>query len=214
MHDTQPLHAGMGTATLGPKVEDARAAVILIHGRGANAESILQLGQEFGQAEIAYLAPQARGGAWYPQRFIAPLEANEPWLTSALEVVDNLVQQIEAVGIPAERIVIGGFSQGACLAVEYIARNARRYGGAFAYSGGLIGPEGMTFQYPGNLAGTPVFLGCSDTDFHIPLERVKESTTALQALGGQVTERIYAGMGHTVNLDEIEFVQQMLTDLR
>jgi predicted esterase len=201
----------VNAATLGPALEKARLAVILVHGRGASAQSILELAPLYGQDDVAYLAPQAPGGAWYPQRFIAPIEANEPWLSNALAMIDGLVAQVTAAGLSHEQLFIGGFSQGACLAVEYVARHPQRYGGAFAYSGGLIGPEGMAFDYPGDLAGTPVFLGCSDTDFHIPLTRVQESTAALQALGAEVTERIYPGMGHTVNQEEIDIVRGWLS---
>ncbi len=201
----------VNAATLGPGLDSARMAVILVHGRGASAQSILELAPLYGQDDVSYLAPQAPGGAWYPQRFIAPLEANEPWLSNALAMIDGLVAQVTAAGLSHEQLFIGGFSQGACLAVEYVARHPQRYGGAFAYSGGLIGPEGMAFDYPGDLAGTPIFLGCSDTDFHIPLARVQESTAVLQALGAEVTERIYPGIGHTVNQEEIDIVRGWLS---
>lgn len=206
-HKNQPVH------TAGQSLAEAKAAVILVHGRGATAESILTLADEFKQPEFAYLAPQAAGNTWYPNSFLAPIESNEPYLSSALAVLASLIARIEAAGIPVEKIMVGGFSQGACLASEFTARNARRYGGTFALSGGLIGPPGTPRNYPGSLEGTPVFLGCSDVDFHIPVERVHESTTTFQALGGQVTERIYPNMGHTVNLDEIEHVRQMMQAL-
>ena len=196
--------------TSGTPLAQASAAMVMLHGRGASAEDILSLAHEFPQAGVVFLAPQAAGNIWYPQRFIAPLAANEPYLSAALATVGGVLAQVAAAGIPAERTYILGFSQGACLALEYAARNARRYGGVFALSGGLIGPEGMVFSYPCSLDGTPVFLGCSDVDFHIPLGRVHESAEVLRQLGGAVTERIYPGMGHTVNADEIAFVRDVL----
>jgi predicted esterase len=199
--------------TAGAQPSNARGAMILLHGRGATATDILQLHRSFGQADIAYLAPQAPGYQWYPHRFMEPIPSNEPYLTHALQAVDDLVTMLEGQGIERERIVLLGFSQGACLATEYAARHARRYGGVVGLSGGLIGPDGTPRDYPGSLDGTPVFLGCSDTDAHIPLRRVQETTRVLTALGGDVTERIYPGMGHTVNEDEIEHVNRMLDRL-
>ncbi|GAB4442842.1 MAG: dienelactone hydrolase family protein [Anaerolineae bacterium] len=203
-------HAGQPVLTTGRPLDEAGAAMILVHGRGATAESILTLAQELPNPEFAYLAPQAAYNAWYPQRFIAPFAANEPFLSAALAKVGAVLAQVEAAGIPPERIVLGGFSQGACLALEFAARNPRRYGGLVALSGGLIGPLGHKFSYDGSLDGTPVFIGCSDSDFHIPVERVHESAEVLAGLGGQVDKRIYPGMGHTVNMDEIEAVRQLL----
>src|SRR5688572_3649220 len=185
VHQDQPVLAA------GKPLAEAKAAMILIHGRGATAESILTLAQEFGHPEFVYVAAQAAGNTWYPNSFLAPIESNEPWLTSALAKVAELVAQIEAAGIPAEKIILGGFSQGACLTSEFTARNARRYGGVAVLSGGVIGPPGTPRNYSGSLEGTPVFLGCSDVDFHIPVERVHETATVLKALGGQVTEQIY-----------------------
>jgi phospholipase/carboxylesterase len=206
-HATQPvLHAGAA-------LEQAQVAMILIHGRGASAEDILGLAGEFGRPDLAYLAPQAAGSTWYPQRFTAPIASNEPWLSSALARVAALAAHVNAAGIPPERTVLLGFSQGACLALEYAARNARRYGGVVGLSGGLIGPDGTPRDYPGSLAETPVFLGCSDIDFHIPKERVLESAEVLRSLGGAVEARLYPGMGHTVSLDEIEYVKQLLRAL-
>ena len=203
-------HARQPVLLAGKPLAEAGAALILIHGRGATAESILTLAQELPHPEFAYLAPQAAYGAWYPQRFIAPIEFNEPFLSSALAKVGTVIAQIEAAGIPPERIVVGGFSQGACLALEYAARNPKRYGGVVALSGGLIGPPGTTFDYPGTLDNTRVFIGCSDMDFHIPLERVDETAEVLTKLGGQVDKRIYPGLGHMVNQDEIDAVGQMM----
>jgi predicted esterase len=183
----------------------------MVHGRGADAESILMLAEEFGRDDYAYLAPQAADNAWYPNSFLAPIQSNEPWLTSALAAVGDVRSQIEAAGIPSERTLLLGFSQGACLALEYAARNARRYGGLVGLSGGLIGPDGTARNYPGSLEGTPVFLGCSDVDFHIPKERVLHTEDVLRGLGGEVTTRLYRNMGHTVNRDEISFVKEMLS---
>jgi predicted esterase len=206
-HGTQPvLHTGK-------PLSEASRAVILLHGRGASAEDILGLAAEYALPDLAYLAPQAAASTWYPQRFIAPLAANEPWLTSALLRVDTLVQHSVQAGIPHDQIVLLGFSQGACLALEYAARNARRYGGVVGYSGGLIGPDGTPRDYAGSLAGTPVFLGCSDIDAHIPLARVQEAASVLTNLGASVETRIYPGMGHTINQDEISYVRGMLETL-
>jgi phospholipase/carboxylesterase len=191
----------------------ARAAMILVHGRGASAEGMLGLADAFGADDIAYVAPRARSGSWYPYSFMAPIAQNEPHLSSALKTISDVVEDLERQGMPAEKIVIAGFSQGACLALEFAARNARRFGGVVALSGGLIGPEGMPRDYAGSLADTPVFLGCSDVDFHIPLTRVNESTEVLSKLGGKVTEIIYPGMGHTIVKDEVEHVKTILKNL-
>jgi phospholipase/carboxylesterase len=191
----------------------ARAAMIMVHGRGASAEGMLGLADAFEAGDIAYVAPQARSGSWYPQSFMAPIAQNEPHLSNALKTLSDVVADVERQGVPSEKIVLLGFSQGACLALEFAARNARRFGGVAGLSGGLIGPEGTPRTYAGSLAGTPVFLGCSDIDFHIPLKRVKESAEVLKALGGNVTEIIYPGMGHTIVQDEVEHVKKILKDL-
>jgi predicted esterase len=184
--------------------------MILIHGRGASAYDILELGTYLAAPEMAQLAPQAANNTWYPYSFLNPLEQNEPYLSSALQVVADVVDRVEAAGIAAERIIIGGFSQGACLASEFVARHARRYGGLLLFSGGLIGPPGTPREYAGSLAGTPVFLGCSDVDFHIPLERVEETAEVLANLGGKVTKKIYPNMGHTIIQDEIDEAQTIV----
>jgi predicted esterase len=206
-------HADQPIRQTGAPSEGARAAVVAVHGRGATAEGILELAEHLPVPGVAWLAPQAAGGTWYPNRFMAPLASNEPWLSSAIEKVGQVVRRIEAAGVPADRTVLLGFSQGACLALEYAARNARRYGGAVGLSGGLIGPEGTTWQYPAGLDGTPVFLGCSDVDAHIPIGRVEEAARVLERLGGAVTVRIYPGMGHTINEDEVGWVRQLLDRL-
>lgn len=209
---TANLHRGPVLAA-GAPLPSARGAVIMVHGRGASAESILTLVPELRAGDLAYLAPQATNGTWYPYSFLAPLAQNEPFLSAALAALNTVVAHVEAAGIPAERIALLGFSQGACLASEYVARNARRYGGLIAFSGGLIGPDGTPRDYRGSLAGTPVFLGCSDVDAHIPKERVLETEAVLTGLGGAVTAKLYPGMGHTVNEDELEHARAILAGI-
>ena len=206
-------HQGLPIMNAGESLNRARAAMVMVHGRGASAESILDLAVELHQPGFAYLAPQAAGDTWYPYSFLAPLARNEPGLSSGLAAIANVLAQVAQTGIPLERTMLLGFSQGACLALEFVARNARKYGGVAGLSGGLIGPDGTPRDYPGSLAGTPVFLGCSDVDFHIPKGRVELSAQVLQRLGGNVTMRLYPGMDHTVNQDEIDFVQGMMAAL-
>lgn len=196
-------HQGLPVLLAGEPLASARAAMILMHGRGATAEDILMLAEELAQPGFAYLAPEASGNTWYPNSFLAPIASNEPGLSSALALITSLLAQVNDAGITAERVVIAGFSQGACLLLEFVARHAQRYGGVIALSGGLIGPDGTPRDYPGSLAGTPVFLGCSDIDPHVPKERVLLSAEVLQALGGRVTAKLYPRMGHTINRDEI-----------
>ena len=203
-------HQGQSLLTVGEALEKARAAMIMVHGRGASAQDILELGRELKVPGFAFLAPQASGNAWYPNSFLAPIASNEPELSSALAVIAALLERLASVGIPAERTVLLGFSQGACLTLEFAARNARRYGGLVGLSGGLIGPNGTPRDYAGSLARTPVFLGCSDVDPHIPKARVEESAEVLRRLGGDVTARLYPRLGHTVNLDELRFVQGLM----
>ena len=194
----------------GAPIGAARAAMVLVHGRGASAESMLGLANAFAASDVAYIAPQAPSGSWYPYSFTAPTMLNEPHLGNALSALSRVVDDLGREGVPPERIVLLGFSQGACLALEFAARNARRYGGVIGLSGGLIGPDGTPRSYAGALAGAPVFLGCSDVDSHIPLARVHESMEVLRALGGDVTEIIYPGMGHTIVQDEIDHVEKIL----
>lgn len=196
-HENQPVYSA------GVKLDDASSVMILLHGRGASAEDILSLSTHLDYPGFAFLAPQAEGHTWYPNRFIFPVEHNEPYLSDALGVIDGLVKQAEAQGIPTQKIFIGGFSQGACLASEYVIRSPKRYGGLIVFSGGYIGPLNMQRQPVGDLSGMPAFLGCSDVDPHIPLQRVGETTLLLKDMGAQVTEKIYRNMGHTVNDDEI-----------
>jgi phospholipase/carboxylesterase len=202
-------HEGQPVLESGGRLGQARAAMILVHGRGASAADIMTLGAELMQPGFAYLAPQAAGNAWYPYPFTAPMESNEPYLSSALEVLATVLASVEET-IPAERVVLLGFSQGACLTLEFAARHARRYGGVVGLSGGLIGPEGTPRDYPGNFAGTPAFLGCSDVDPHIPKERVIASGDLFERMGAMVTVRLFPGMPHTVNADEIRTVNEMI----
>jgi predicted esterase len=196
----------------GEPLSKARAAMILVHGRGASATDIMTLGAELMQPGFAYLAPQAAGNTWYPYPFTAPMESNEPYLSSALEVLATVLASVEET-IPAERVVLLGFSQGACLTLEFAARHARRYGGVVGLSGGLIGPDGTPRDYPGDFAGTPTFLGCSDVDPHIPKKRVIASGDVFERLGAKVTVHLYPGMPHTVNEDEIRTVNEVIKAL-
>jgi phospholipase/carboxylesterase len=184
--------------------------MILVHGRGATAEDILGLAAELNAADVACIAPQAAAGSWYPYSFMAPIQKNEPGLSSALGVLSRLVDQLTTGGVEAERIALLGFSQGACLALEFAARHATRFAGVFGLSGALIGPPGTSRDYPGNFASTPVLIGCSDIDLHIPLDRVRESADVFRKMGAAVDERIYRGMGHTVNRDELEAIDRIV----
>lgn len=210
MSSLQNPHAGQPVLTMGPRPDSARIAMILAHGRGASAEDILGLAAELHLDDVAFLAPQAAGHTWYPYSFLTPMEKNEPGLSSGLGVLDRLVASLGEQGLPPERVGFLGFSQGACLSLEYAARHARRYAAVIGLSGGLIGPPGTPRDYPGSSAGTPVFVGCSDIDPHIPLERVQETAEVFRRLGAAVDERIYRGMGHTVNEDELGAIAGML----
>ena len=203
-------HHGQPICMAGEPLESARAAMLMVHGRGARAEDILTLAEQLGQTKFAYIAPQAAENTWYPNRFLVPLADNEPWLSSALAFVGDVFSQIVNAGIPAERVILLGFSQGACLTLEFAARNARRYGGVVGLSGALIGPDETPRNYKGSLEQTSVFLGCSDVDFHVPKERVQHAAGVLRNLGGNVTERLYPNMDHSVNQNEIEFVRGMM----
>ena len=206
-------HQGQPLLQQGKSLNEAKAAMILVHGRGATAVSILELAEVLPHPEMAYLAPQARGNTWYPQSFLAPIPQNEPWLSSALQTLADAVATVEAAGIPAERLILGGFSQGACLASEFVARHARRYGGLLVFSGGLIGPPGTPRDYDSSLDGTPVFIGCSDVDFHIPVGRVEETAVTLTQLGAVVNKKIYPNMDHTIIQDEIDQAQTIVNSL-
>ena len=203
-------HAGQPVLTAGPTPEKAGAAIVLVHGRGASAESILSLYDELNAAKFAAIAPQAADGTWYPHSFLAPLDANQPYLDSALGRLDSLVADLLARNIPSDRIALLGFSQGACLTAEFVARHPRRYGAVMALTGGLIGPPGTPRNYPGSLADTPVFLGSSDPDPHVPFERVQETQTVLSHMGAAVELRRYPGMPHTINDDELDACRELL----
>lgn len=194
----------------GAKLETATAAMVMIHGRGATAESILTLVPAIDTPGFVYLAPQAAGNTWYPNSFLAPIPSNEPGISSGLAAIDDLMERIGAAEIPPERTILLGFSQGACLSLEYAARHARRYGGVAGLSGGLIGPDDTPRNYPGSFNGTPVFLGCSDVDSHIPAERVRETARVFEKMGAVVTMRLYPGMEHIVNDDEVTHVREMM----
>lgn len=202
-HRSQPVYM------LGEDLGMARGVFLMIHGRGATAGSLLSLSGEIQSPGLSFVAPQAAGHSWYPYSFLEPLERNQPHLDSALAVLDSLVAQLETAVKTTQQIFLLGFSQGACLALEYTRRSPRRYGGVFGLSGGLIGPPGTEFETTGSLAGTPVFLGCSDRDPHIPAWRVKESSQVFENLQAEVTQRLYPGLGHTVNMDEITFINEI-----
>lgn len=208
--DTSKPHQGQPVIEKGIALDQASTAVILLHGRGASAESILTLADEVHRAEAAWLAPQAVHYTWYPFSFLAPIEQNEPGLTSALEMLSELVERIEGSDIPKSKIILAGFSQGACLSLEFTARNPARYGGVVALSGGVIGPEVEQDRYNGDMDRTPVFLGCSDYDHHIPEKRVHETADLFERLGARVTKKIYPGLGHTINEDELDHFRKVL----
>ena len=210
---SQGPHQGQPIRWVGEPIGGARAAMLLVHGRGARAEDILSIADDLAVPGFAYLAPQASENTWYPNRFLAPLDSNEPWLSSALVFMGDVLTQIVSTGIPPERTILLGFSQGACLVLEFAARHAQRYGGVVGLSGALIGPDDTSWDYPGSLAGTPVFLGCSDEDVHVPKGRVHAAADVLQRLGGDMTVRLYTHMDHTINQDEIVFVRGIMQAL-
>jgi predicted esterase len=203
-------HAGQPVLHAGAALEGARAAVVMLHGRGATAEDILSLRGPLAASGVAFFAPQAAGRTWYPHSFLADLERNEPHLSSALRRVESLVADLERQSLPAERTVLLGFSQGACLACEFAARNARRWGGVVAFTGGLIGPPGTPRDYPGAFAATPVFLGAGDPDPHVPRERVEETAEVFRRLGADVDVRIYPGLGHAIAQEELEIARRIV----
>ena len=214
MTPTTSPHRGQPVATAGEPLNDRGPVMIMIHGRNAAPANILSLVPRLDRAGFSYLAPAAANGTWYPYSFLSERERNEPGLTSGLNVIDELVQLIVARGIPKRRILLLGFSQGACLTAEFIASHADRYGGVILFSGGLIGPPGTTWNYGGSFEGTPIFLGCSDVDAHVPKARVDESADVFSRMGAAVTKRIYPGMDHLVNDDEIAFAQGLMDAVR
>jgi predicted esterase len=211
MQQNDDPHAHQPILRAGPVLADARLVTILLHGRGARAGDILELSREFSSTDVTYLAPQASGQTWYPYTFLAPIEQNEPGISSGFRVIAGLLQELQQQNVQSDRVVLMGFSQGACLTLEFAARHPRRYAAVVAFSGGLIGPPGTPRNYPGGFHGTPVFVGCSDIDAHVPLDRVQESTAVFRRMGATVDERIYPRMGHTVNRDELEAVNALLS---
>jgi predicted esterase len=206
----QGPHQGQPVLRLGAPPGEAKAAVLLAHGRGGSPEDVLGLAGPLRFPGVAYLAPAAAGRTWYPHSFLAPLEANEPWLSSALLRLDEVIAQLGSEGLPPERLLLAGFSQGACLTLECAARHPRRYGGIVAFTGGLIGPHGMPRVYPGSLAGTPAFLGAGDPDPHVPWERVEESAAVLARMGASVRVERYPGIGHSIVEEELAIARDML----
>lgn len=206
-------HAGQPVLTAGPPLGRDGVVAIMVHGRNAGPENILDLAARFGRPNVTYLAPTAANRTWYPNSFLADLASNEPDLSSALAVLAGLVADVTAAGVARDRIVMVGFSQGACLATEFAVRHAAGYGGVVAFSGGAIGPPGTRWDESGRFDGTPMFFGCSDRDAHVPEPRVTESAELCARMGAAVTKRIYPGMGHTINDDEIGWAQNLLDSL-
>jgi len=196
-------HAGQPILQAGKPIGQAPAVVIMIHGRGAGPDNIIELAGAIGEPNATYLAPAAADRTWYPYSFMTEIAKNEPFLSSALSVLQALVAEVEAAGVKRDHIVMLGFSQGACLTTEFAIRNASRFGGFVAFSGGAIGPVGTKWDETGRFDGTPMFFGCSNIDAHIPEARVNESAAMCERMGAAVTKRIYPGMGHLVNDDEI-----------
>jgi predicted esterase len=206
-------HHGAALLQGGAPLSEARGALILIHGRGATADGMLDLARYAEAGHLVWVAPQAVGNTWYPYPFMTPVEQNQPWLDSALAVVGGVSAALAEEGIPVARQFLCGFSQGACLSLEFAARSDARWAGVIGLSGGLIGPEGTPRDYPAGIAGTPVFLGCSDVDAHIPVTRVHESREIFTRLGAAVDERIYPGMPHTVSDAELNVVRHLLATI-
>jgi predicted esterase len=205
------VHAGQPVLTGGLPLGQSPAAVILLHGRGAGPENILDLVPELDRPSFSYLAPAAAGRTWYPYSFLAPREQNEPGLSSGLRVIGSLIDDLVSRGIRRDHVVLLGFSQGACLTSEFVRLHPARYGGVIIFTGGVIGPSPPDAHRP--FADTPVFLGCSDIDPHVPKVRVDETAALFGQMGARVTERIYPGMGHLVNADEIRVAQEILDEV-
>lgn len=206
-------HEGQPVLEVGKPLGEAPVAVIMVHGRNAGPENILDLVLRLARSEVTYLAPAAANRSWYPYSFMAEIASNEPGISSGIAVLASLVARVEAAGIPRDHVVVLGFSQGACLATEFAVRHASRFGGVVAFSGGAIGPPGTTWDESGRFDGTPVFFGCSDVDSHVPASRVIESAELCARMGASVTKRIYPGMGHLVNDDEIAWAQGLIDSL-
>lgn len=207
-------HHEQSVVAAGRPLGQAPIAMIMVHGRNAGPENILDLVPRLARQDLTYLAPAAAGRTWYPFSFMTEIERNEPGLSSALSVLGSLVSRIESAGVPRSRIMLLGFSQGACLTAEFSIRNAARYGGIAILSGGAIGPPGTRWDVAGDFAGTPVFLGCSDRDAHVPESRVRETADVFSRMGANVIEQIYPGMGHTVSDDEVACVQSLIDAIR
>ena len=203
-------HAGQPVVAAGVALGQAPAAVIMVHGRNAAPANILDLAMRFERPRLTYLAPAAAGGTWYPFSFMADIASNEPGISSGIAVLNALLTRVEHAGIPKSRVVLAGFSQGACLTSEFAIRHPARYGGVLVFTGGAIGPPGSTWHSAGDFAGTPVFIGCSDRDAHVPEARARETADVFRRLGADVTLRIYPGMGHVVNDDEIAIARGVL----
>jgi len=204
------IHEDGRVLRFGAEQRHAEIAMIMLHGRDASAADIAGLAEWLPRHQCAFVAPEAAGNAWFPRRFLEPRSVNEPHLSSALKTVDNLVVELEDAAIPTERILLLGFSQGACLCAEYVARRPRRFGGLLALAGGLIGEQIDPAEFAGALEGTPVFLGCSEQDPFIPRERVELTSEVLQQLGADVSMRLYPGTTHAVNDDEIVQVRSVM----
>lgn len=198
--------------TAGQDISQAKKALILLHGRGASAQDILSLADHFPIEDFTLFAPQATNYTWYPYSFLAPPAQNEPWLSSALEMIADLVEEIKSNGIAAENIYFGGFSQGACLTAEFVSRNATKYGGIFIFTGGLIGDKLYTENYSGDFAGTPVFISTGNPDAHVPVERVEETANLMESMNAKVTVKIYENRPHTVSREELTLVNQIIFD--
>jgi phospholipase/carboxylesterase len=207
---TSDPHRDGPVRQFGKPLEEAAGAVILLHGRGGTAEDILSLANSLYVPQLSYLAPQAAGNSWYPYSFLAPVVQNEPWLTSALRKVEAIVSMASDAGVSPDRIVIGGFSQGACLATEFVAGHPRRYAGLIAFTGGLIGPPSADLKHTGDLAGTPAFFGSGDPDPHVPWQRVQKSARVITEMGGSVTVRRYQNRPHTISPEEVDFAKTLI----
>jgi predicted esterase len=213
MIDSLDPHKDQPILQTGTAPNETKGAMVLLHGRGASAEDILYLSAELEGPGFLFIAPQAAAFSWYPGRFLDPIHVNEPWLTSALNTVKRSLDHLADIGITHEQIILLGFSQGACLALEYVARDPRRYGGVVGLSGGLIGADEEQFEREGSLAGTPVFLGCSQDDPHIPQDRFEDAARILASMGADVTARLYPDLGHSINQDELDFIHKILVTL-
>lgn len=203
MHQKQVIYGGK-------KPAEANRALILVHGRGGSAEDMLALAENFEVEDFTLVAPKASHNTWYPFSFMAPTDQNEPWLSSAIKVLEEVVEELNKHGFAHEQIYFAGFSQGACLTLEFVTQHAKHWGGVAAFTGGLIGEELNTEQYKGNFEGTPIFIGTSDPDPHVPVSRVNETVKILQKMNAEVTLKVYPGMAHTINMDEIEQANNLI----